>query len=104
MIYWHLFFEFFKIGFFSFGGGYATIPFLYSLSERYGWFTQGDIVNMLAISQSTPGPIGINMATFAGDKTAGVLGSIIATSGIVLPTFVIICVIVTGKQIGRAHV
>jgi chromate transporter len=91
MIYWHLFFEFFKIGVFSFGGGYATIPFLYSLSVRYGWFSQGDIVNMLAISQSTPGPIGINMATFAGYKTAGTVGSVIATFGIVLPSFIIIC-------------
>lgn len=92
MIYLHLFFEFFKIGIFSFGGGYATIPFLYSLAERYGWFSSADIVNMLAISQSTPGPIGINMATFAGFKTAGFLGSTVATLGIILPSVFVICV------------
>ncbi len=89
-----LYFEFFKIGLFSIGGGLATLPFLYELAEkRPEWFSANSIVNMLAISESTPGPIGINMATYAGFLTAGPLGGVIATLGEVTPSVIIICII-----------
>ena len=72
MIYLILFFEFLIIGTFSIGGGLATLPYLYSLAERYPWFNKATLIDMIAISESTPGPIGINMATFAGFKAGGV--------------------------------
>lgn len=90
MIYWLLFYEFFKIGLFAIGGGLVTIPFLFDLAEVYPWFDAKDLADMIAISESTPGPLGVNMATFAGFKTAGVLGSFCATFGLVLPSVVII--------------
>jgi chromate transporter len=93
MIYLQLFFEFFKIGLFAIGGGLATIPFIQNLSDKYHWFTTEDIINMIAISESTPGPIGINMATFAGYKVAGILGGIIATLGEIAPSIIIIVLI-----------
>ena len=74
MIFLTLIFEFFKTGLFAIGGGLATIPFLRELARVYPWFTEGELVDMIAISESTPGPIGINMATYAGFKAAGVLG------------------------------
>lgn len=86
MIYFKLFLEFFQCGLFAFGGGLATLPFLSSISERYGWFTQTELANMLAVSESTPGPIGVNMATYCGMKTAGLPGAVIATFGLVLPS------------------
>ncbi len=89
-----LYLEFFKIGLFSIGGGLTTLPFLYALAEkRPQWFSANSIVDMLAISESTPGPIGINMATYAGFLTAGPLGGIIATLGEVTPSIIIICII-----------
>ncbi|MDY0288449.1 MAG: chromate transporter [Sphaerochaeta sp.] len=89
-----LFYEFFKIGLFSIGGGLTTLPFLYALAEkRPQWFSAQNIVDMLAISESTPGPIGINMATYAGYMTAGPLGGLIATLGEVTPSVIIICII-----------
>lgn len=93
MILWELFWNFFNIGVFSFGGGYATLPFLYHISEAYNWYSFDDLSNMIAISSITPGPIGINMATFAGFKTAGIIGSLIATTSIVLPSLVFIVLI-----------
>lgn len=90
MIYWLLFFEFFKIGLFAIGGGLVTIPFLFDLAEIYPWFDAKDLADMIAISESTPGPLGVNMATFAGFKTAGIWGSLCATLGLVLPSVVII--------------
>lgn len=93
MIYLQLFIEFFKIGLFSIGGGLATLPFLYHLVEKYGWITSEDLLNMIAVAESTPGPIGINTATFMGYKTAGILGGITATVGIVIPSFIIIILI-----------
>lgn len=93
MIFLQLFWNFFNIGVFSFGGGYATLPFLYHISEAYNWYTFDELSNMIAISSITPGPIGINMATFAGFKTAGLLGSLIATSSIVLPSFFFVILI-----------
>ena len=75
MIYLQLFWEFFKVGLFSVGGGLATLPFLYDISAKTGWFTTADIADMVAVSESTPGPLGINMATYVGHKTAGQPGS-----------------------------
>ncbi|MFV0313533.1 MAG: chromate transporter [Anaerotignum sp.] len=85
-----LFFEFFKIGLLSFGGGLATLPFLYKLADKYNWFDYGMIADMVAISESTPGPLGINMATYTGYQFGGALGSIVATAGLVFPSVVII--------------
>jgi len=88
-----LFLEFFKIGLFAIGGGLSTIPFLQELSIKYNWFTPQEIVDMIAISESTPGPIGINMATYVGYKTTGLIGSLIAVFGIVTPSVIIIILI-----------
>ncbi|MCQ2741384.1 MAG: chromate transporter [Alphaproteobacteria bacterium] len=93
MIYVLLFFEFFKIGLFAVGGGLVTLPFLFDLSEKYGWFSATELADMIAVSESTPGPIGINMATFAGFNTAGVAGGLSATLGLVLPSIVIIILV-----------
>lgn len=93
MILWDLFWNFFNIGVFSFGGGYATLPFLYNISEVYNWYTFDDLSNMIAISSITPGPIGINMATFAGFKTAGLIGSLVSTTAIALPSLVFVVLI-----------
>lgn len=93
MIYLLLFVEFFKTGLFALGGGLATLPFLYDLAEKYGWFSKGDIVNMLAVSESTPGAIGVNMSTYSGFHSGGFFGGIVATLGLVLPSIIItICV------------
>lgn len=88
-----LFYEFFKIGLFSVGGGLATLPFLYDLAEKYNWFDITLIPDMLAISESTPGPIGINMATYVGMIHSGLPGAIVATVGIVTPSIIIIIII-----------
>ena len=93
MIYLRLFFEFFKVGLFSVGGGLATIPFLTDMGERTGWFTAADLADMLAISESTPGPIGVNMATYAGFHAGGVPGGIIATLGLIAPAIIVITII-----------
>lgn len=89
MILAQLFGTFFNIGLFSFGGGYATLPFLYEISEKYSWYTVNDLNNIIAISSITPGPVGINMATFAGFKAAGILGSLVATTAIALPSLIL---------------
>ena len=93
MIYWLLFFEFFKIGLFAIGGGLVTVPFLFDLAEHYPWFNASDLADMIAISESTPGPLGVNMATFAGFKAAGVSGALTATLGLVFPSVVIIMIL-----------
>lgn len=90
MIYLRLFFEFFKTGLFAIGGGLATIPFLSEIGLKTGWFTTAELSNMIAISESTPGPVGINMATYVGYTVAGPLGSVIATIGEVMPSVIII--------------
>jgi chromate transporter len=90
MIFLLLFVEFFKIGLFAIGGGLVTIPFLFDLSERYGWFSTSELADMIAISESTPGPIGVNMATYAGFSTADILGGAVATIGLVMPSVIII--------------
>ena len=88
-----LFFEFFKIGLFAVGGGLATLPFLSKLVEKHDWFTAGDLANIIAVSESTPGPLGINMASYTGFTGAGIVGGIVATLGIVLPSYLIILLI-----------
>ncbi len=93
MIYMTLFFEFFKIGLFAVGGGMATVPFLMELAEQYPWFTPAELANMIAISESTPGPIGINMATYAGFNAAGFPGALCATFSLVAPALIIIVII-----------
>lgn len=93
MIYLQLFFQYAKVGLFSIGGGLATLPFLYDLSDSTGWFTYAQLADMIAISESTPGAIGINMATYVGYLTAGVLGGIIATLGLIFPSITIILII-----------
>ena len=88
-----LFFEFFKIGLFAIGGGLVTIPFLYDLADKTGWFSTDTIPNMIALSESTPGPLGINMATYTGFTINGILGSFFATLGLVTPSVIIIVLI-----------
>lgn len=96
-----LFYEFFKVGLFSLGGGLATIPFLRSIADRYPWFSVTELSDMIAVSESTPGPIGINMATYSGYNAGfsaggvpfGILGGVIATLGIVCPAILVICVV-----------
>ena len=93
MILLRLFWEFFKTGLFAVGGGMATLPFLYSIAERTGWFTSAQLTDMIAVSESTPGPIGVNMATYVGFTTAGVPGAVIATLGLIAPEVIIILII-----------
>lgn len=93
MLYLRLFFEFFYIGLFSFGGGYATIPFLYDIIEKYHWYSAKQLSDMIAVSSVTPGPVGINVATFAGFQTSGILGAFIATLSIVLPSYIIVTIV-----------
>ena len=93
MIYLRLFWEFFKTGLFAIGGGMATLPFLHDIGEATGWFTQAQLMNMLAVSESTPGPIGINMATYVGFTVAGIPGAVIATLGLVFPSLIIISIL-----------
>lgn len=93
MTYLMLALEFFKIGLFSIGGGMATLPFLMELAGRYDWYTVDELTNMVAISESTPGPIGVNMATYAGYNAAGIPGAIIATLSLTAPALIIIIMI-----------
>lgn len=93
MILLRLYWEFFVVGCFSMGGGMATVPFLFDLADRTGWFTTADLASMIAISESTPGPIGINMATYVGYASAGVPGGVIAPLGLVTPAVIIILLV-----------
>lgn len=93
MILLRLFWEFFKTGFFAVGGGMATLPFLYSMSDATGWFSHAQLADMIAVSESTPGPIGVNMATYVGFETAGIPGAVIATLGLITPSIIIILII-----------
>ncbi len=100
MIYLKLFWEFFKTGLFSIGGGLATLPFLRQMGANFGWFTEAELANMLAVSESTPGPIGINMATYVGiTVTQGnVLGGVVATFALVLPSVIVIVIVASILQ------
>lgn len=93
MIYLRLFLEFFKVGLFAVGGGMATFPFLEDLAVKTGWYTQLQLADMIAVSESTPGPIGVNMATYVGFSVAGIPGSVIATLGLITPSVIIILII-----------
>ena len=101
MLYLRLFFEFFKTGLFAVGGGMATIPFLYNMADATGWFTRMDVDNMIAVGESTPGPIGVNMATYVGYITGmsegglpfALLGAVVATLGLITPSIIIILII-----------
>ena len=101
MLYLRLFWEFFKTGLFAIGGGMATIPFLYDMSAATGWFTSEDVANMIAVGESTPGPIGVNMATYvgyltgqgAGGLSGAILGAAIATVGLITPSIIIILIV-----------
>ena len=103
MILLKLFWEFFKTGLFATGGGMATLPFLYRMSETQGWFTAAQLADMVAVSESTPGPIGVNMATYVGYTTAGIPGSIIATIGLVTPSIIVILIIARVLQKFRTN-
>ena len=93
MILLQLYWEFFKVGLFAVGGGLATLPFLQELSARTAWFSLQDLADMIAVSESTPGPIGVNMATYCGFTTAGILGSLCAVLGLVTPSVIIILIV-----------
>lgn len=92
-IYLQLFWEFFKTGLFAVGGGMATIPFLEDIATRTRWFSHAQLADMVAVSESTPGPIGVNMATYVGYLTGGIPGSIIATLGLITPSVIVILII-----------
>lgn len=101
LLYFQLFYEFFKTGLFTIGGGMATVPFLYKMSDATGWFTYTDLANMIAVGESTPGPIGVNMATYVGFITGmeqsglpfAILGAVIATLGLIAPSIIVILII-----------
>ena len=93
MLYLRLFYEFFKTGLFAVGGGMATLPFLYSMSDSTGWFTHAQLADMIAVSESTPGPIGVNMSTYVGFSAAGIPGAIVATIGLITPSIIVILII-----------
>lgn len=100
MIFLRLFFEFFKTGLFAVGGGLATIPFLRDMSASTGWFTDADLTTMIAVSESTPGPMGVNMATYVGFRigssfghVTGILGSVVATLGLITPSVIVILIV-----------
>ena len=93
MIFLQLFYEFFKTGLFAIGGGLATLPFLKQIALRYPWFTPNDLMDMIAISESTPGPMGVNSATYAGFHAAGIPGALTATCSLVLPSVIIIILV-----------
>ncbi len=92
-LYLRLFWEFFKTGLFAVGGGMATLPFMYDISDKTGWFTHSMLADMVAVSESTPGPIGVNMATYVGFVTGGIPGAIVATVGLVTPSVIVILLI-----------
>ena len=92
-LYIKMFIEFFKTGLFAVGGGLATLPFLEEMADKTGWFTREQLVDMIAVGESTPGPIGVNMATYVGFVTAGVPGSVIATLGLITPSVIVILLI-----------
>ena len=101
MIFLQLFWEFFKTGLFAVGGGLATLPFLYEMGARTGWFTAQQVADMLAVSESTPGPIGINMAVYTGYTSAGLLGSLCALVGIVTPSIIVIILVAAALRAFR---
>ena len=94
LIYARLFLEFFRAGLFAVGGGLATIPFLFDIGARTGWYSAADLTNMIAVSESTPGPLGVNMASYVGFSVAGVPGCVVATLGLVAPCYLCILIVI----------
>ncbi|MBR6723125.1 chromate transporter [bacterium] len=92
-LYLQLFAQFFHVGLFSFGGGYATLPFLYDIADKFHWYSSKQLTDMLAVASITPGPVGVNVATFAGFTTSGILGALLATTAVVLPSFIIVSIV-----------
>ena len=103
MILLRLFFEFAKVGLFAVGGGMATVPFMYDIADRTGWFTQARLADMIAVSESTPGPMGVNMATYVGYVTAGYPGSVAATLGLIAPEILVILLVARAMKAFRDH-
>ena len=103
MILLRLFFEFFKVGLFAVGGGMATVPFLYDIADRTGWFTHELLADMIAVSESTPGPIGVNMATYVGFVTGGYSGAVAATLGLITPEILVILLVARPMKAFRDH-
>lgn len=103
MIYLQLFYEFAKIGLFNFGGGMASLPFLHDLSEKTGWFTLRQLTDFIAISESTPGPMAVNVATYAGYTTAGFLGGCVATLGVIFPALILVSIMAKFLRIFRGN-
>ncbi len=93
MLYITMFIEFFKVGLFAVGGGLATLPFLFELADKYNWFTAEELTNMIAVSESSPGPIGVNMATYVGYTSGGIWGGILTTIALVLPSIIVILIV-----------
>lgn len=93
MILLRLYYEFFKVGLFAVGGGLATVPFLRDIGAATGWFTDAQLTTMIAVSESTPGPMGVNMATYVGYETQGILGAVVATLGLITPSVIVIVII-----------
>ena len=98
MLYLQLFWEFFKTGLFTIGGGMATLPFLYDMADKTGWFTRAQLADMIAVSESTPGPIGVNMATYVGFLTGGVPGAVTATNGLIAPSVIVFLIVAAFLQ------
>ena len=94
MIYWQLFFTFLKVGTFAFGGGYAMLSLIGDSVLRYGWMTEQELLNFVGVETVVPGPIAVNMATYVGYEQGGFLGALLATIGVVLPSFIIILIVV----------
>jgi len=105
MIYLQLYWEFFKIGLFAIGGGFAAIPFLFDLANRHLWFTSEALINMVAISEVAPGPIGVRMSVYAGYQVAGILGSFVATAGLTTSGVISIFILVRFLKVfsGNSH-
>ncbi len=103
MIYLILFGEFFKTGLLAVGGGLATLPFVYDIAARYDWLRVEDVTNMIAVAESTPGPIGLNVATFAGYHASGILGSLVATVALILPSMLAILLVSHFLSIWQEH-
>lgn len=93
MIYLDLFLTFFKIGLFTFGGGYAMLPFIQEEVKLHGWMTDAELINFVAVSESTPGPFAVNISTYVGIETGGIFGAMCATLGVVLPSFIVILIV-----------
>ena len=103
MIYFNLFASFFKIGLFSFGGGYAMLPLIQKEIEYHNWLTAQQFVDIIAVAESTPGPVAINAATFIGFKTGGFFGSLVSTIGVCLPAFILVVIITKIAEKHKEH-